>query len=130
MENLQKFIAGQLKMLERGFIATPNTMEDLEAFAKSNHGSSDMLLMQMAMNFGYKLALEGMKEELEKELEVLEGVKESLATSEDVFHAILEEVQERHYDWGLEAQMEEANRLFVERGFVEDENLGFILKED
>lgn len=65
MENLQKFIAGEFEMLNRGIIATPNTREDLEAFAKANHGSMDMLLMQMAMNFGYKLALENMKEEME-----------------------------------------------------------------
>jgi len=40
-----------------------------------------------------------------------------VATLYDIFHAILKEVQEDHYDWGLEAQMDEANRLFTERGF-------------
>jgi len=31
---------------------------------ENNHGSNDFLLMQMAMNFGYKIALEDLKEEL------------------------------------------------------------------
>lgn len=66
MENVEKFIAGELRSLERGIVATPNTREDLEAFAKSNQGSMDILLMQMAINFGYKMALENVKEELEK----------------------------------------------------------------
>ena len=36
---------------------------------------------------------------------------------ESVFHSILQYVQEKYYDWGLESQMEEAHRLFTERGF-------------
>jgi hypothetical protein len=55
-------------MLSRGIVATPNSREDLEQFAKANGGSMDILLMQMAINFGYKIALENVKEELEKEL--------------------------------------------------------------
>lgn len=66
MENLKKFITGEFEMLNRGIIATPNTREDLEAFAKANHGSMDILLMQMAMNYGYKLALEAVQEEMDK----------------------------------------------------------------
>ena len=68
MENLKAFLAGEFEMLNRGIIATPNTREDLEVFAKANHGSMDILLMQMAMNFGYKLALEAVQEELESEV--------------------------------------------------------------
>lgn len=68
MENLKAFLVGELKSLDRGIIATPNTREDLEAFAKANHGSMDILLMQMAMNFGYKLALEAVQEKLENEV--------------------------------------------------------------
>lgn len=66
MENVEKFIAGELRSLDRGLVATPNTREDLEAFAKSNQGSMDILLMQMAMNFGYKMALENVQEQLDK----------------------------------------------------------------
>jgi hypothetical protein len=64
---MKEFFEAQFKMLDRGFVATPNTREDLEAFAKSNHGAMDIVLMQMAMNFGYKMALENVQEELEKQ---------------------------------------------------------------
>ena len=63
---MEKFFEEQFKMLDRGIVATPNTREDLEAFAKSNNGSMDILLMQMAMNFGYKMAIENVQEELMK----------------------------------------------------------------
>ena len=65
---MEKFFEEQFRMLDRGIVATPNTREDLEAFAKANGGSMDILLMQMAMNFGYKMVLENVQEELEKEL--------------------------------------------------------------
>lgn len=65
---MEKFFEEQFKMLDRGFIATPNTLEDLEAFTKANHGSMDFLLMQMAINYGYKIALENVQEQLNKEL--------------------------------------------------------------
>ena len=64
MTNLQNFVDQQLGKLDRGIVATPNTREDLEAFAKANNGSMDMLLMQMAINFGYMIALENVKEQI------------------------------------------------------------------
>lgn len=63
---MEKFFEEQFRMLDRGIVATPNTREDLEYFAKANQGSMDILLMQMAMNFGYKMALENVQEELMK----------------------------------------------------------------
>ena len=66
MENVEKFIAGKLRSLDRGIVATPNSREDLEAFAKSNQGSMDLVLMQMAIQFGYKIALENVQEELQR----------------------------------------------------------------
>jgi hypothetical protein len=66
MEHLEKFLVGTLRSLDRGIVATPKTREDLVAFAKSNQGSMDILLMQMAINFGYKIALENVQEELDK----------------------------------------------------------------
>ena len=63
---MKEFFEAQFKMLDRGIVATPKTREDLEYFAKANQGSMDILLMQMAMNFGYKMALENVQEELEK----------------------------------------------------------------
>jgi len=64
---MEKFFEEQFRMLDRGIVATPNSREDLEAFAKANGGSMDILLMQMAMNFGYKMAIENVQEELMKE---------------------------------------------------------------
>lgn len=64
---MEKFFEEQFKMLSRGIVATPNTREDLEQFAKANNGSMDILLMQMAINFGYKIALENVQEELQKQ---------------------------------------------------------------
>ena len=64
---MKEFFEAQFKMLNKGLVATPNSREDLEAFAKANNGSMDILLMQMAINYGYKIALENVKEELEKE---------------------------------------------------------------
>jgi hypothetical protein len=66
MTNLQNFLEEQFKMLDRGIVATPNKRADLESFAKANCGSMDILLMQMAINFGYKIALENVQEEISK----------------------------------------------------------------
>ena len=63
---MEKFFEEQYRMLDRGIVATPKSREDLEYFAKANQGSMDILLMQMAMNFGYKMALENVQEELDK----------------------------------------------------------------
>lgn len=63
---MEEFFKAQFKMLDRGIVTTPNTREDLESFAKANGGSMDVLLTQMAINYGYKIALENVQEELEK----------------------------------------------------------------
>ena len=65
---MENFFEQQFKMLNKGLVATPNTREDLEQFAKANQGSMDILLMQMAINFGYKIALENVQEQLQKEV--------------------------------------------------------------
>jgi hypothetical protein len=48
-------------MLDKGIVATPNE-QTLEQFTQANHGTNDFLLMQMAKNFGYKLALLNIKD--------------------------------------------------------------------
>ena len=63
---MENFFEQQFKMLNKGLVATPNTREDLEQFAKANQGSMDILLMQMAINFGYKIALENVQEHLQE----------------------------------------------------------------
>ena len=63
MNAIQKFISTKQKMLDRGIVATP-TEDYLEAFAKANNGTNDFLLMQLAKNYGYQLALDHLTEEL------------------------------------------------------------------
>jgi hypothetical protein len=58
---MKEFLERELFSMNRGLVATPNSREDLEAFAKANGGSMDIILMQMAINFGYKIALENVK---------------------------------------------------------------------
>jgi len=64
VKKLNEYFASEFKMLDRGIVATPDSRENLESFAKANQGSMDLLLMQMAMNYGYKIALENVKEEV------------------------------------------------------------------
>ncbi len=66
MKNVKEFVAAELKGLERGFVATPESRESLEAFAKANGGSMDIVLMQMAIQFVAKLAYELVQEQLGK----------------------------------------------------------------
>jgi hypothetical protein len=63
---MEKFFEDQFRMLSRGIVATPDSREDLEQFAKANNGSMDILLMQMAINYGYKIALENVQEHLQE----------------------------------------------------------------
>jgi hypothetical protein len=61
-------IAEELKSMERGIVATPGTREQLEAFAKANQGSMDIVLMQMAIQFGYAMALETIQDQISKQV--------------------------------------------------------------
>ena len=63
MENVNTFIETELTNLDRGIIATPD--EDyLDRFTDANHGTNDFLLMQMSKQYGYKLALLAIREQL------------------------------------------------------------------
>ena len=64
MSELKNYLEEQFKMLDRGIVATPDSREYLESFAQANGGSADLLLMQLAMNYGYKIALENVEETL------------------------------------------------------------------
>ena len=66
MVKLDEYIKGEFKKLNRGIVATPQDREYLESFAKANQGSMDILLMQMGINYGYKIALENIEEEINK----------------------------------------------------------------
>jgi len=54
---MKEYIENELNKLDRGIVATPGDRDRLELFANANNGSNDFLLMQMAINFGYQLAL-------------------------------------------------------------------------
>jgi len=60
---MKEYINNELSKLDRGVIATP-TEDYLERFSKANNGSNDFLLMQMAKNYGYQLALLNIKDKI------------------------------------------------------------------
>jgi len=65
MKNLKEYIEQEFKKLNKGFVGTPDNREYLESFARANHGSMDLILMQMAINYGYKIALENVLEQVD-----------------------------------------------------------------
>jgi hypothetical protein len=62
MKDLKDYLNTVLSNMDRGIVATPDTREHLESFAKANNGSMDIVLMQMAINYGYKIAMESVQE--------------------------------------------------------------------
>jgi hypothetical protein len=65
MTNTKEFIQEELKsLMHRGFVATPESADELEAFARANGGSMDIILMQMAVQYGAKLAYENILENM------------------------------------------------------------------
>ena len=62
--NIQDYIKEEMRKLDKGIVATPQDRDYLESFAEANNGSMDLLLMQMAMQFGYKMAQENVQDEL------------------------------------------------------------------
>jgi hypothetical protein len=63
VSKIQQWLNDQQQMLDRGIVATP-TEKYLESFAEANNGSMDLLLMQLAKNYGYQLALDNLQNEL------------------------------------------------------------------
>ena len=61
MQDLKNYLETELKKLDRGIVATPETREELEQFMKASCGQGWALPMQLAMNFGYKIALENVQ---------------------------------------------------------------------
>ena len=60
-QDVKEIFAIEFKRLQGGIVATPESREQLEAFAKANRGSMDIVLMQMAMQYGMKVALEAVQ---------------------------------------------------------------------
>ena len=65
---IKEYIDKELRKLDKGLVATP-TEQYLNDFLNANNGSNDFLLMQMAKNFGYKLALLNMQDALYYEID-------------------------------------------------------------
>jgi hypothetical protein len=63
---LKEIISKELNKLNRSIVATPRSRENLDAFSKANQGSSDMILTQMAIQFGYKLAMDNIVDIIEQ----------------------------------------------------------------
>lgn len=59
--NVKEFIENEEATLDKAIVATPVSRFQLETFVKTNNGVNDFLLMQMSINFGYKLALDNLK---------------------------------------------------------------------
>ena len=62
MSNLLEYIKSEKSKLDRSIVQTPNSREDLFNFG----GVEDTLLIQMAIQYGYTIAIENMEEEINK----------------------------------------------------------------
>lgn len=59
-----ELIDKELTTFDRSIVATPKDRAALDAFAKANQGSADIILTQMAVQFGFIEALRFIKQEL------------------------------------------------------------------
>ena len=59
-----ELINKELTTFDRSIVATPKDRAALDAFAKANQGSADIILTQMAVQFGFIEALRFIKQEL------------------------------------------------------------------
>ena len=66
---IEEYVGKEIDSLDRSIVATPETRENLDSFARANQGSMDMVLTQMAVQYGYKLALENVSAELQTQHE-------------------------------------------------------------
>ena len=65
MSEIQDYINKELSKMDRLLVATPSSRDNLDAFAQANQGSMDVVLTQMAVNYGYKIAMENILIEIE-----------------------------------------------------------------
>ena len=64
-KELTKYINKELNNLERSMVAAPDR-DYLEKFAKANRGNMDLLLMQMSLNAGYRMAMENVNAKIKE----------------------------------------------------------------
>lgn len=67
MESIKEYLEQESSKIDRSIVATPESREDLEAFATACGGSGTLVMMQMAIQFGYKMALNAVEYKLNKE---------------------------------------------------------------
>jgi len=65
MDKLKEYIKKEMKTLDRSIVATPTNREHLESFSSACGGSGTLVAMQMAIQFGYQMALENIEGEIE-----------------------------------------------------------------
>jgi len=65
MSEIQDYINKELSKMDRLIVATPSSRDNLDAFARANQGSMDVVLTQMAVNWGYKIAMENILTEIQ-----------------------------------------------------------------
>ena len=80
---IKEVIKTERESLSRSVVATPETRQRLEEFADANHGSMDQLLMQMAIQFGYTIALEKIEESLNDDPDIEENLR--VADEEELY---------------------------------------------
>jgi hypothetical protein len=66
MGKIDQIINKELTAFDRSIVATPKDRASLDAFAKANQGSSDIILTQMAVQLGYITAVKYIKEQINK----------------------------------------------------------------
>ena len=64
IDKIKEYITAEQNKLERSIIATPASMKDLDAFATANNGANDVILQHMAIQFGYKMAMQAMEHQV------------------------------------------------------------------
>tara|TARA_R110001592_G_scaffold48651_6_gene152866 strand:+ start:416 stop:625 length:210 start_codon:yes stop_codon:yes gene_type:complete len=65
MKEINKIINKELTTFDRSIVATPKDRAALDAFAQADQGSADIILTQMAVQFGYNEALKIISLELQ-----------------------------------------------------------------
>ena len=63
MEKLTDYVNKELELLDRSIVATPKSREDLDYFANTTK-ENFVLLTQMAVQYGYKIAMENILVEI------------------------------------------------------------------
>ena len=66
IDKIKEYITAEQNKLERSIIATPASMEDLDAFCKANNGTNDVVLQHMAIQFGYKMAMQAIEHKVKQ----------------------------------------------------------------